>query len=274
MEQAIDFEDVLTSLIVGQRRTGHSALPCFHHVHSLKPPFTLSPMCLQLGDLRAHKLQGAPVRPGANWNHQLAEVQLFGEHRLSVPSQTGLWILQPWPIKQGGQHRCVIKMCHLLLLRSFPRTPGTEATPLPHQEQREGKLHVRPGRSGGNEVGTSGGDPRGGAHERHLVLSRWLHQEQGKAGPGRFYTSPPVHKLGGNHFKLHWLHRFIAAAGLEHEPPSYGQHRTGSQGGSVDGEPAAHPDVDGPDERSHHQPHLPRHGAGCQRYCSTSCVFS
>lgn len=207
MKQAIDFEDVLTSLIVGQRRTGHCALPCFHHVHSLKPPFTVSPTCLQLGDLRAHKLQGAPVRPGANWNHQLAEVQLFGDHRLSVPSQTGLWILQPWPIKQVGQHRCVIKMCHLLLLRSFPRTPGTEATPLPHQEQREGKLHVRPGRSGGNEVGTSGGDPRGGAHERHLVLSRWLHQEQGKAGPGRFYTSPPVHKLGGNHFKLHWLHR-------------------------------------------------------------------
>lgn len=181
MKQAIDFEDVLTSPIVGQRRTGHCALPCFHHVHSLKPPFTVSPTCLQLGDLRAHKLQGAPVRPGANWNHQLAEVQLFGDHRLSVPSQTGLWILQPWPIKQVGQHRCVIKMCHLLLLRFFPRTPGTEATPLPHQEQREGKLHVRPGRSGGNEVGTSGGDPRGGAHERHLVLSRWLHQEQGKA---------------------------------------------------------------------------------------------
>lgn len=47
-------------------------------------------------------------------------------------------------------------------------------------------------------------------------------------------------------------YHFIAAAGPEHEPPSYGQHRAGSQGGSVDGEPAAHPDVDGPDERSHH----------------------
>lgn len=71
-------------------------------------------------------------------------------------------------------------MCHehLSLLLEFPRT---EATLLPHQEQRERPLHVRPGRSGGNEVWASGGDPGGGAHERHLVLPRWLHQEQSKA---------------------------------------------------------------------------------------------
>lgn len=56
------------------------------------------------------------------------------------------------------------------------------------------------------------------------------------------------------------------SAGHEHEPPSYGQRRAGSQGRSVDGDPAAHPDVDGSDDRPRHQPHFPRHGAGRQRY--------
>lgn len=57
--------------------------------------------------------------------------------------------------------------------------PPAEA-PLPtHQEHRERSLPVRPGRRGGDEIRTSGGVVRGGAHERHLVLSGRLHQEQG-----------------------------------------------------------------------------------------------
>lgn len=51
-----------------------------------------------------------------------------------------------------------------------------------------------------------------------------------------------------------------------HVPSGYGQHRAGSEGGFVDRDPAAYPDVDNPDERPHHQPYFPRHGAGCQRY--------
>lgn len=51
-----------------------------------------------------------------------------------------------------------------------------------------------------------------------------------------------------------------------HEPSGDGQHRAGGQGGFVDGDPAAHPDLDSQDERPHHQPYFPRHGAGCQRY--------
>lgn len=57
--------------------------------------------------------------------------------------------------------------------------PLAEAAIFPHQEQREGSLHVYPGRGGGGEIRTSGGDTRSGANERHLVLSERLHQEQG-----------------------------------------------------------------------------------------------
>lgn len=51
-----------------------------------------------------------------------------------------------------------------------------------------------------------------------------------------------------------------------HESSGYGQHRASSKGGSVVGDPAAHPDVDGPDDGPHQQPYLPWHDAGCQRY--------
>ena len=63
--------------------------------------------------------------------------------------------------------------------QSFP--PPAEAPLFPHQEHREGPLHVHPGRRGGDEIRTGGGEPGGGAHEWHLVLSGRLHQEQGNA---------------------------------------------------------------------------------------------
>lgn len=59
--------------------------------------------------------------------------------------------------------------------------PPAEAPVFPHQEQGERSLHVDPGRRGGDEIRTSGGDPGSGAHERHLVLSGRPPQEQGTA---------------------------------------------------------------------------------------------
>ena len=47
-------------------------------------------LLLQLGDMWAWQLPGAPVPPGTNRNHQLAEVQLATDRRLDVPDQTGL----------------------------------------------------------------------------------------------------------------------------------------------------------------------------------------
>lgn len=50
------------------------------------------------------------------------------------------------------------------------------------------------------------------------------------------------------------------------EPSSDGQRRAGSQGRVVVRDPAASPDLDDPDERPHHQPDVPWHGPGRQRY--------
>lgn len=66
-----------------------------------------------------------------------------------------------------------------------------EAPLSPHQEPREGSLPVDPGRRGGAEIRTSGGDTRVWAHERHLVLWGRLHQEQGK----QYRTCGTFHKV-------------------------------------------------------------------------------
>lgn len=52
----------------------------------------------------------------------------------------------------------------------------------------------------------------------------------------------------------------------DHEPSGDGQHRAGSQGGFVGGDPAAYTNLDSSDERPHHQPYFPWLRPGCQRY--------
>lgn len=91
----------------------------------------------------------------------------------------------PFIQQQGHQYKCMTgkyapKQWRMNFF-TFPFPPLTEATLIPHQEQREGTLHVHPGWSGGDEVRTSGGGWRGGAHEWCLVLSRRPHQEQGNS---------------------------------------------------------------------------------------------
>lgn len=64
----------------------------------------------------------------------------------------------------------------------------------------------------------------------------------------------------------------MCAAGSHHEPPSDGQRGAGSQGGAVDGDQAACPDLDGCNERPHHQPHIPWHGPGHQGYAKKTQI--
>lgn len=191
----------LTSLIVGQMRTGHSALPCFRHALSLKPPFAVSSSSSAGWFVSTQTTGGASLcwsqlKSPTGWSSALWRTS-------ALCTQSDRFVNFATLTHQAGRST---QMCHEHLSLFAFRSSCTHYRSSSFSASRTKREATScPSRA----------EWRKWNRDEWWWTRRWspwvtsgsikTASSRTRYSPSGFETSPPVQKLGGNYSKLHWL---------------------------------------------------------------------